>query len=372
MRLSNAKVLHPNQNMTARVISFKEEIVEEICCVAPVLLRAQSFEALEQLLPRAMSFVRPVLDKFDKDVSAWKKLLKLCLLRTLMPNKGEPCEDAKQFVHRMLDGCAEGEIRRLVDGLEEPEIRSLTSELQYPLLHKLRNEMKASGDLWRLCIDQELVCRLATLSDQGCNWSFHRLWQLVVENCKAETWQQATQRDDWIKAAGIVLATCAGKVTHLEDLDSEVLGHAYRFLDNRQCAVDFAWYFFKYDFWIMREAVWPPASAARIFMEVASRGIAEEGKLQLLFRAHNMRDSDALVRKALLEQLHCRMLESDTAAANTVENADAAGTGTDSSPNIDVEELFLKLISEDGSQIPADVASQLAGKDAHLHEDSSD
>lgn len=365
-------MLHPNQNMTARVISFKEEIVKEICCVAPVLLRAESFEALEQLLPRAKSFVGPIL---GKDVSACKKLLKLCLLRTLMPNKGESCEDAKQIVHRMLDSAATGEIQRLVDGLEEVEIRSLTSELQYPLLHRLRNEMiSASGDVWRLCIDQELVCRLATLSDQGCSWSFRRLWKLLIENCKAETWQQVTRRDDWVKAAGIVLATCADKVaTHLEDLDSEVLGHAYRFLDNRQCAIDFAWYFFKYDFWIMHEPVWPPASAARIFMEVASRDIAEEGKLQLLFRAHNMRDSDALVRKALLEQLHCRMLESDAAAAST-ENANSAGAdGTDSSdPKIDVEELFLKLISEDGSQIPADVVSKLAGKEAHSRDDSSD
>ena len=141
-------------------------------------------------------------------------------------------------------------------------------------------------------------------------------------------------------------------VTPLNNIDLHVLSHAYACLDNRRHAIDFAKEFFKYDFRMGDEAVWPPASSARILVELAARDSKQERRLRLLVRAHNMCRADGLIREALLEQLHSKILDMDTLIS------------TD--PTLDVEELFLQLISEKESPIPTDVVQKLTLKEAHL------
>ena len=60
-----------------------------------------------------------------------------------------------------------------------------------------------------------------------------------------------------------------------------------------------------------------------------------------------MSSSDPLVRKALLRQLQCKILEKDAAS--------------------NAEGLFLKLISEEERPISSNVLSRLALNEAHLH-----
>jgi hypothetical protein len=130
-----------------------------------------------------------------------------------------------------------------------------------------------------------------------------------------------------------------------------VLNHAHGFLNKRKQALDFAESFFRYDFGIADEEVWPPSPSARIVMELAERSCQQEEKLQLLLRAYRICASDALIRRALLDAFHCQFLDSDSPSACTT---------------ADVEELYLQLISQEERTIPMDVIHKLSFKESCL------
>ena len=87
-------------------------------------------------------------------------------------------------------------------------------------------------------------------------------------------------------------------------------------------------------------------------MELAERSQQEE-KLQLLLRAYRIYTSDALIRKALLDALHCQFLDLDSPDACTTAAAD-------------VEELYLQLISQEERTIPMDVIHKLSFRESCL------
>lgn len=355
-----------NRDMMSRIISFKEEIVAEILSIAPLLLKAEFFEALERLLQRAECFVRPLFVNDDNDdASARKKLLRLLTIRMRMPPTDE-VHAAREEVHKLLDQVADRHIEALLCGIEESELRGLLCKVECDMLESLHSKMKASNHICRHWIDHELACRLATLLGEDCCFEelwqllengndrrFQQLWAMLVQNCHHDGPLNCYhEQQQWAKAAGVVLATCADRVkTPLHQLDLGVLNHAHGFLNKHKQALDFAESFFRYDFGIADEEVWPPSPSARIVMELAERSCQQEEKLQLLLRAYRICASDALIRRALLDAFHCQFLDSDSPSACTT---------------ADVEELYLQLISQEERTIPMDVIHKLSFKESCL------
>ena len=160
-----------------------------------------------------------------------------------------------------------------------------------------------------------------------------------------------------------MLATYSDRVaTPLKDIDYQVLEHAHRFLISREEAIDFAKRFFKYKIRIADEVAWPPASSGRIFLELAARNRDKREKFLLVVRAYNVCASDTLIRRALLEQLQCKILEVDSFGGGTVRTTATPACSTDSS----WEELFLKVSLEEERQIPPDLIDKLTLKDTSL------
>ena len=354
------------KHMAPLPASPPEEIVAEILSIAPLLLKAEFFEALERLLQRAECFVRPLFVNDDNDdASARKKLLRLLTIRMRMPPTDE-VHAAREEVHKLLDQVADRHIEALLCGIEESELRGLLCKVECDMLESLHSKMKASNHICRHWIDHELACRLATLLGEDCCFEelwqllengndrrFQQLWAMLVQNCHHDgSLNCYHEQQQWAKAAGVVLATCADRVkTPLHQLDLGVLNHAHGFLNKRKQALDFAESFFRYDFGIADEEVWPPSPSARIVMELAERSCQQEEKLQLLLRAYRICASDALIRRALLDAFHCQFLDSDSPSACTT---------------ADVEELYLQLISQEERTIPMDVIHKLSFKESCL------
>ena len=336
--------LNPNQNMAFRVIAFKEETVAEVMTIAPFLLKMEAVEALKDLLARAETFVKPLLDKDASASSARKQLFKLLMLRMRLP---EMSDEARRSVCGLLEQMSDGQMQGLLSGLEEAELRALLSaDLKYETIERLRTSM--SPGVCRSLIDRELACRLVIGLDDD-PW-FKKLWQLLLQNANHE----GSEQQEWTKAAGVVLAACVEKVDTLKDLDSLMLQHACEFLESKEQTINFAKSFFQYDLGIRADQhVWPPTSSASILMELESRATGAEQKLKWLVKAHKISPSDATVRRALLRKLHSKILESD---------------GPSASPGMafDLEDLFLELILEEQGEIPADVIQKLSLKEVHL------
>eukprot|EP00435_Cladocopium_sp_Y103_P018780 s3043_g4.t1 len=363
--------LHPNQNMTSKVISFQEETLAEILSVAPLLLKAGCIEALENLLPRALSFVRPLL---DSDASARKKLLRLLSIRIrmpLLPDSLEASDSARQELHKLLHEVADDQIEALLCGIQESELRGLLAAIDWGALERLQKIMKASCNPCKDWIDQEVGYKRALLFYNYFRLDLKRFdeyWQLLIENYQhageSLLFRDERARDRGAKAAALVLATFPDRVgTPLKDIDYQVLEHAHRFLTNREEAIDFAKRFFKYKIRIADKVAWPPASSGRIFLELAARERKGKEKFDLLVRAYNVCASDTRIRSALLEQLHCKILRVDSFGAGTVPTTAKSACSTDSSS---LEELFLKVSLEEERQIPTDLIDKLTLKDTCL------
>ena len=192
------------------------------------------------------------------DASARKKLLRLLAIRMRMPPTDE-VHAARAEVHKLLDQVADRHIEALLGGIEESELRGLLCEVECDMLESLHSKMKASNQICRHWIDHELACRLATFLGKGCcfeelwqllendqDWRFQQLWAMLVENCHRmahhdESLNCYHEQPQWAKAAAVVLATCADRVTTpLHQLDLGVLKHAHGFLNKRKQALDFA------------------------------------------------------------------------------------------------------------------------------------
>lgn len=348
----------------------EEETLAEILSVAPLLLKAGCIEALENLLPRAESFVRPLL---NNDASARKKLLRLLSIRTrmpLLPDSLEASDSARQELHELLQ-VADDQIEALLSGIQESELRGLLAEIEWSMLERLQKSLKASCNPCKDWIDQEVGYKRALLFYNYFRLDLKRFdeyWQLLIENYQhageSLLVRDTGARNRGAKAAALVLATCSDRVaTPLKDIDYQVLEHAHRFLNNRAEAIDFAKRFFKYKIRIADQVAWPPASSGRIFLEFAARQGDEKERFLLLVRAYNVCASDTLIRRALLEQLHCKILEVDSFGGGTVRTTANSACSTDSSS---LEELFLKVSLEEERQIPPDLINKLTLKDTYL------
>ncbi|CAL1165026.1 unnamed protein product, partial [Cladocopium goreaui] len=357
-------------NMTSKVISFQEETLAEILSVAPLLLKAGCIEALENLLPRAESFVILLL---NNDASARKKLLRLLSIRTrmpLLPDSLEASDSARQELHELLQ-VADDQIEALLSGIQESELRGLLAEIEWSMLERLQKSLKASCNPCKDWIDQEVGYKRALLFYNYFRLDLKRFdeyWQLLIENYQhageSLLVRDTGARNRGAKAAALVLATFSDRVaTPLKDIDYQVLEHAHRLLNNRAEAIDLAKRFFKYKIRIADQVAWPPASSGRIFLELAARQGDEKEQFLLLVRAYNVCASDTLIRRALLEQLHCKILEVDSFGGGTVRTTANSACSTDSSS---LEELFLKVSLEEERQIPADLINKLTLKDTYL------
>lgn len=156
---------------------FKDETVAEIRCVAPLLLRMEAFEWLQQLLRRADSLI-------GKDQLAGKKMFKLHLVWMRLPpantDSSSAVFQAQQNVFSMLEEATGEEMQCLLGEIEEPELRGFLSDLKGELIQSFHDKMKESTHICKNWIDQELARRL--VNRLGNDDVFTQLCDLLVHN----------------------------------------------------------------------------------------------------------------------------------------------------------------------------------------------
>ena len=314
--------------MASRIVSFKEETVAEVALIGPFLLKMEVFEDLEQLLVRAESFVRPLLDRDGSD-SARKQLLKLLTLRMGIPSSGA---DLEREVCTLLQQMADVQIQSLLSEMDVGH-KTLLSQLELERLERLRTS--AACRTW---IDRELVCRL------GNSYQVEKLWHLLLQNGSIEG------EDDWAKAAGLLLAAKTDSMdTPLKGISGSILRQASKFLENKEQAINFAQQFFNSDLGILGKS-WPHKASSRLLMEMASRCGGRE-RIRLLVRARHI--CPLQVRDVLLVELR-----------NIFLGLQAPSGRADWT--FDLEDLFVDMTLEYEGKLSADVIQKLNLKEKHL------
>jgi len=214
-----AEVLNPNQHLKTTIMSFKENTVTEIMNVAPGLAP----ELATKLLSRAEEFIRELLP----DGSARRKLSSLLLLKMKLPdiNRNETIQEIVSLLVQIQD---DGQLQQFLNEADESERLALLPNLSEEMIASLCNAMQTSPTSFKVLIEKEYVCRLATnLRDPE---RLKRMWDLLLANSMDEA-------GEWTRAAAVVLATFIDRLeAPLKELDQELLTFARLYLEaGRRC-----------------------------------------------------------------------------------------------------------------------------------------
>ena len=290
-RNPQAEVLNPNQHLKTTIMSFKENMVTEIMNVAPGLAP----ELAAKLLARAEEFVREQLP----DGSARRKLSSLLLLKMKLPdiNRNETIQEIVSLLVQIQD---DGQLQQFLHEADESEQRALLPNLSEEMIASLCNAMQTSPTNFKVLIEKEYVCRLA--SNHGDTDRLKKMWDLLLTNSMDEA-------GEWTRAAAVVLAAFIDRLeAPLKELDQELLTFARAYLETRQDAVVFAEKFFKCDLGISTLPQWPPHGAGKILSHLAFQLSGEE-KVQLLVEAQTLDREEAQSFKKRCEELEKKNAE---------------------------------------------------------------
>ena len=175
--------------------------------------------------------------------------------------------------------------------LEEAEMKSLLPSLDEKTLTRLHVFESPCREL----VSKELAKRLAQDPSEE---RLKKLWHLAVE------WQA----EEWKQGAAVLLCSHMNRLdVKLEDLGSDVLVEATKFLDEKDLATRFAKEFFHHE--MASPSEWPMPCTASIFNELARRNDQPVEKLRLLCRAYNIDESHVEVRETLSTQLREHMFD---------------------------------------------------------------
>ena len=285
-RTQQAEVLNPNQHVKTSIMSFKENTVTEIMNVAPGL----ASELATKLLARAEEFVREQLP----DGSARRKLSSLLLLKMKLPdiNRNETIQEIVSLLVQIQD---DGQLQQFLNEADESERLALLPNLSEEMIASLCNAMQASPTSFKVLIEKEYVCRLA--SNLGDIERLKKMWDLLLANSMDEA-------GDWTRAAAVVLAAFIDRLqAPLKELDQELLTFARAYLEARKDAVVFAEEFFKSDLGISTLPQWPPHGAGKILSHLAFQLSFGEEKVQLLVEAQTLDREEAQSFKKRCEEL---------------------------------------------------------------------
>ena len=267
-------------------MSFKENTVTEIVKVAPGLAP----ELAAKLLGRAEEFIREQLP----DGSARRKLSNLLLLKMKLPdiNRNETIQEIVSLLVQIQD---DGQLQQFLHEADESERLALLPNLSEEMIASLCNAMQASPTSFKVLIENEYICRLAT--DLGDTERLKKMWDLLLTNSMDEA-------GEWTRAAAVVLAAFIDRLeAPLKELDQELLTFSRSFLETRQDAILFAEKFFKCDLGISTLLQWPPHGAGKILTHLAFQLSFGEEKLQLLVEAQAIATEEAQSFKKKCEEL---------------------------------------------------------------------
>ena len=287
-----AEVLNPNQHVKASIMSFKESTVTEIMNVATGLAP----ELAAKLLGRAEEFIREQLP----DGSARRKLSSLLLLKMRLPyiNRNETIQEIVSLLVQVQD---DGQLQQFLNEADESERLALLPNLSEEMIASLCNAMQTSPTSFKVLIEKEYVCRLA--SNLGDTERLKKLWDLLLANSMDEA-------SEWTRAAAVVLAAFVDRLeAPLKELDQELLTFARAYLEARQDAVVFAEKFFKCDLGISTLPQWPPHGAGKILTHLAFQLSFGEEKLQLLLEAQAIATDEGQSFKERCEELEKKNAE---------------------------------------------------------------
>ena len=275
-------MLNPNQHLKTMIMSFKENTLTEIMNVAPGLAP----ELASQLLARAEEFIREQLP----DGSARRKLSGLLLLRMKLPdiNRNETIQEIVSLLVQVQD---DGQLQQFLNEADESDQLALLPNLSEEMIASPCNAMQTSPTSFKVLIEKEYVCRLAT--NLGDTERLKKMWDLLLTNSMDEA-------GEWTRAAAVVLAAFIDRLeAPLKELDQELLTFARAYLETRQDAIVFAEKFFKCDLGISTLPQWPPHGAGKILSHLAFQLSFGEEKVQLLVEAqrHDREEAQSFQKK---------------------------------------------------------------------------
>ena len=290
-RNPQAEVLNPNQHVKTTIMSFKENMVTEIMKVAPGLAP----ELATKLLGRAEEFVREQLP----DGSARRKLSSLLLLKMKLPDIKRN-ETIQEIVSLLVEIQDDGPLQQFLHEADESDRLALLPNLSEEMIASLCNTMQTSSTSFKVLIEKDYVCRLAT--NFGDTERLKKMWDLLLANSMDEA-------GEWTRAAAVVLAAFIDRLeAPLKELDQELLTFARAYFEARQDAIVFAEKFFKCDLGISTLPQWPPHGAGKILTHLAFQLSGEE-KVQLLVEAQAIATEEAQSFKKTCEELERKCTE---------------------------------------------------------------
>ena len=269
--------------------------------------------------------------------------LLLLRLQLKLPEK-EPGDTAKQAVSLLVQLPDDGQLLDVLSRVSEHELQALLPAFDEEALQIQRTMLPLDAPC-RGMVNKELARRLASCLES--DERLKSLWSLLLENLEDD-------RHTWTKAAACVLVTHTARLDlDLQRLPADLLSEASIFLEDRDAAVAFAK---EYGLSIAAAEKWPLKSAAQILGERARRLSEKESeeKLELLLKAHQIDETDGVIRTSLLEQLQQHILNRKVGEASAMEG------------------LFLKLALELEDEIAEDVIPKLALEARHLSEPTPD
>jgi len=285
------QVLNPNQHLKTSIMSFKENIVTEIMNVAAGLAP----ELATKVLARAEEFVREQLP----DGSARRRLSSLLLLKMKLPdiNRNVTIQEIVSLLVQVQD---DGQLQQFLNEADESERLALLPNLSEEMIASLCNAMQTSPTSFKVLIEKEYICRLAT--NLGDTERLKKMWDLLLANSMDEA-------GEWTRAAAVVLAAFIDRLeAPLKELDQELLTFARLYLETRQDAIVFAEKFFKCDLGISTLPQWPPHGAGKILTHLAFQLSGEE-KVQLLVEAQTLDREEAQSFQKRCEELERKNAE---------------------------------------------------------------
>ena len=263
----------------------------EIMNVAPGLPP----ELAAKLLARAEDFIREQLP----DGSARRKLSSLLLLKMKLPDikRNETIQEIVSLLVQIQD---DGQLQQFLHEADESERRALLPNLSEEMIASLCNALQTSPTSFKVLIDQEYICRLAT--NLGDTERLKKMWDLLSAN-------SMDQVGEWTRAAAVVLAAFIDRLeAPLKELDRDLLTFARSYLEARQDATVFAEMFFKCDLGISTLPKWPPHGAGKILTQLAFQLSGEE-KVQLLVEAQALDREETQSFKKRCEELERKNAE---------------------------------------------------------------
>ena len=237
-------------------------------------------ELATKVLARAEEFVREQLP----DGSARRKLSSLLLLKMKLPdiNRNETIQEIVSLLVQIQD---DGQLQQFLNEADESERLALLPNLREEMIASLCSAMQTSPTSFKVLIEKEYACRLATnLADTE---RLKKMWDLLLANSMDEA-------GEWTRATAVVLAAFIDRLeAPLKELDQELLTFARSFLEARQNAVAFSEDFFKCDLGISTLPQWPPHGAGKILSQLAFQLPLGEEKVQLLVEAQALDREEA-------------------------------------------------------------------------------